>query len=193
MLITIYDSMMKARRHKTSVKTESGTAAWLTPMPQNFVDCTPFNLLLTDGGLHQIDLEWTYAKCFTLGPLALRYLTRYATLPAAAKLFDVPDRHHAKNVEIIRRVLARIELVPDSQAYQDYIFLHDEIKRIIFPDKPRCTDETLSKMLTMPNVDVAQHMTNTGSTAGTLYRLGCFAVRLYERYIGWRFKHNRMR
>lgn len=175
--------------------TESGTSTWLTPMPPHFVDCTPCNLLLTNSGLHPIDQEWMYTERFTLGSLILRYLTPYAALPAATRLFDVPDQHLGREIETIRRVIAKLELVPDDQAYQDYVFLHDQIVHAVFPDKREYTNELLSKMLSMPDVDVTQHISKIDQIheqdhnfQKSLQTLGRYADKLYNRHIGWRFK-----
>jgi len=193
-LTIVRDHLTRWINYLASHTTDPSAAMWATSMPPNYIDCTPFNLLITDNGLHHIDQEWTYDRSFSLGSLVLRYLSRYATQPATAKLFGVTDKHPGKRVETIRRVLSHIGLVPDDRSYEEYILLQNEINSVVYPDRPKDTDNLLSKALAMPDIDVIRHIKNDHANAQNslvaecLQKVGITSKKFYQRYIGWRFK-----
>jgi hypothetical protein len=150
--------------------------------------------LITDSGLHHIDQEWTYDRTFSLGTVALRYLTQYSSEPAAAKLFGVPDKHPGKQVETIRRVILNIGLMPNEHSYEEYISVVNEINKIVYPHKLEHTNVLLSIALAAPDTDVSSHINNSHVDQKHLQvseKLKNFLIgvnKYFRRHICWRFK-----
>lgn len=127
-------------------QTQIAAPEWEHLLPPKYIDCLPTNLVLTNSGLEFVDREWTYSKAFSVGSLALRYLTVLIEEDYFTKLLQ--GQGITDQAAGIRTILQRLNLHPSADAYRSYIELHRDIDRQVFPWRPSYQSAALEQALT---------------------------------------------
>lgn len=119
---------------ESHARTEAATK-WQRELPGDFWDCTPGNLMASDGILRYFDAEWISDPRPTIGQLVLRYVFGLAfgagTRPQFESCFQAPGG------QAVRVAVEDLGMTVDEQMLEDFAADCNEVNAVVFPLKPR--------------------------------------------------------
>jgi len=101
---------------------------FLSKVKPDYIDCLPFNLLLSENSLSYIDREWEYLEDFSLSALLLRYLTH-------KKHEQITNRNIMGDEKYYVKLFKYLNINYNEEIYHDYEYLNKRMYNIVYPDK----------------------------------------------------------
>jgi SAM-dependent methyltransferase len=103
---------------------------------QDFIDCLPRNLILSEKGLTFIDREWEYHGRCSVAVLALRYFHACSGDPA---FLEFLRRHFPQRRDAFAALSGSVGVQIDDATVQEFVGVNNEILRKVFPWAPPLT------------------------------------------------------